>query len=235
MFFDEKKIKDWEKQKPRNANGRFVKKGTPPEETAETTIKISGPIENLTKKADSFEEPLISFKINNPFKRVLYWLNDIRKKQTTTFSIQVKIPLMALPVIMVVLAGSFQTFFSLGKQAEKAEVIAKPSPTPVIIVQAPKEIVVSRAGVVKATYALISSPPIISVSPEASSSPTLIPTLAPSKFVLVGRNGQPAFLIGGQGVSFNNYLNKRVLATGFYDKEKNTLKIEKSTDIEVLP
>src|SRR4030042_3318435 len=50
-----------------------------------------------------FEKPLVSFSISNPFKKILYWLDQIRKKQTTTFVLKVSVPLIALPVFIFAL------------------------------------------------------------------------------------------------------------------------------------
>lgn len=222
---------------PRDARGRFVRKDTPPQDAAETTLKTTGPLNTLSKKPDpSFEEPLISFSIQNPFKRILYWLNDIRKKQTTTLDLKIKIPLIALPVFLIVLGGAFQAFFSLGRYTQKQEILAKPTPTPKVITQLtkpPEPVLVSKMGIIKATYQVND---LLSPTPaSASSTPTVYPTAIPSRYVLVGRSDQIIFLLASSELSLNYYLDRRVLVTGLYDKMANTLKVGKASDIEVLP
>src|SRR4030042_3411890 len=70
-------------------------------------IKVSSVnIKSSTSKSDikaEFEKPLVSFSISNPFKKILYWLDQIRKKQTTTFVLKVSVPLIALPVFIFAL------------------------------------------------------------------------------------------------------------------------------------
>ena len=67
----------------------------------ESEIKVKS--ETKTPKTDinpEFEKPVVSVSISNPFKKILYWLDQIRKKQTTTFAFKLSIPLIALPVII---------------------------------------------------------------------------------------------------------------------------------------
>lgn len=235
MPLDEKQRSQMASNMPRDAHGRFIGKDTPLGEATETTLKTTGPKTSLSKGPVSFEEPLISFKINNPFKRILYWLNDIRKKQTTTFDLKIKIPLIALPIFLLVLGGALQTFFSLGRYTQKQEMLAKPTPTPIVVTKPtppPEPVLISRVGIVKATYQvkdLLSPTPV-----STSSAPTVYPTAIPSRYVLVGRSDQIIFLLASQ-ISLNYYLDRRVLVNGFYDKITNTLKITKAGDIEILP
>ncbi len=116
---------------------------------------------------------------------------------------------------------------------------------------------VSKAGTIKATYSLPSSnptPTVILGSPgeigatpgsdsgQASSdpigarmaippSPTSLPLL---HYILVSKSGSIIFLSPASIVNLQNYLNLKVLVTGNFDSVKNTLRIVKSTDIEIL-
>lgn len=233
--------------KPRDAEGRFVDQNTDPAETVKTTFETTGPINVITKPAkDNFDEPLVSVKIQNPFKKILHWLNDIRKKQTTTFDFKIKIPLLALPIFFAVLGGAFQFFFNLGQAKEKQVVAAMPTPTPIIIVQAtptPAPILISRMGTIKATYqvaALLSPTTTITTqepneaSLSATIEPSATPTLIPTRYVLV-KGEDVTFLIVPSSVSLENYRNKKVLITGLYEKATDTLRINKTSDIEILP
>lgn len=65
--------------------------------------EISAKSELSTPKTDinpEFEKPIVSVSVSNPFKKILYWLDQIRKRQTTTFAFKLSIPLIALPVII---------------------------------------------------------------------------------------------------------------------------------------
>lgn len=117
----------------RDEKGRFIK-------SAQPKIKVS-----LSSPADipinpEFEKPLIQLSISNPFRKILYWLDQIRRHQTTTFAIKLSIPLIALPVIIL-------TVFQLGRLSgisfQKTQITpsSPSSPAPPIIL--------SRAGVLK--------------------------------------------------------------------------------------
>lgn len=236
---------------PRDAQGHFISRNTPLENTVKTETKAATP-PNPPK--NPLEEPFVSIQIQNPFKRLLYWLNDVRKKQTTIFEFKLKIPLIALPVFLVIVGGAMQAMFSLGKSVEKKETAAVPTPTPIVIVKptlAPKPILISKLGTIKATYQvtglLPSATPVILSEPseagraEGSPSSTVIPpthtptpTATPSRYVLVS-GSQITFLMAQSSLSFNSYLNQKVLVTGLFDSVKNTLSIEKYSDIELMP
>lgn len=234
--FTTEQLSNWAKQRPRDANGHFLKRGTNPIDTAKTTITTSTP---PVKPTDPLiEQPFISLTIHNPFKRLLYWLNDIRKKQTTTVDFKIQIPLIALPVFLLVLGSAFSAFFSLGKASGQKEVLSLPTPTPVVITQAPQPVLISRIGIIKATYHVL--PSIVPTKTDTESSPSATPpeagpTSTPSRFVLITGNTQITFLTSPLPIAFSNYLNQRVLVTGFFDKTTNTLRVNKSSDIEVLP
>src|SRR3990167_8858595 len=112
---------------------------------ASVNIKSSTPGSDINPE---FEKPLVSFSISNPFKKILYWLDQIRKKQTTTFAFKVSVPLIALPVFIFALVGmgkwsglTFTRFQSLTPTPPVPSVTS--SPTPVFPVE------VSKAGTLK--------------------------------------------------------------------------------------
>ena len=87
------------------------------------------------------EKPLLQVSITNPFKKIMYWLDQIRRKQTTTFAIKLSIPLIAIPVIAF-------AFFQLGKNFAppySSSVVSAPAPSSV---PAP-DLTISRAGILK--------------------------------------------------------------------------------------
>lgn len=240
------------KEQLRDANGRFMSNETQPEEGIKTEVEFKTPLKAVLKKPDSIDEPLVSLSINNPFKKLLHWFDNIRKRQTTSFDFKIKVPLLALPVFLAFMAGLFQVFFNLGKIVEKKGAATLPTPTPIVIIQptiTPLPITTSRLGTIKATYQVLNllSPtttPVIAISNDEAllsstpsptvSSPTPTPIPA-SRYVLVDKNDQIIFLLVPRTLSLNRYLNERVLITGLYDTTKNTLLINKSSDIEIIP
>lgn len=225
---------------PRDGNGRFIKKGTDPADAVRTQTSISSP---PPPPESPLDEPLVSFSVQNPFKKILHWLDDLRRHQTTTFDFKIKIPLIALPIFLVVLAGAFQYFFSLGKQSAQ-NVLPTPTAMPTV---KPSPILISKVGVIKATYQVLaetdeaSTPsPIITLSevegppPTLTSTPTPTP-IPPSRYVLVDKDDKIFFLITPSNLSLQRYLNQRVLVTGMYDAQKETIEINQSSDIEILP
>lgn len=114
---------------PRDAHGHFMKRGASPLSGIGVKKSVSGigaeikklksATEGLAAIKDTFtsDEPLVSVQVNNPFAKIIKWIDQIRRKQTTTFALKVSVPLVALPVALF-------TFFQLGRmQALNREVV----------------------------------------------------------------------------------------------------------------
>src|SRR3990167_5325928 len=76
----------------RDAHGRFVS----PKIKTQTTVSSPADVSINPE----FEKPVLEVTVSNPLKKILYWLDQIRKRQTTTFAVKLSIPLIALPVII---------------------------------------------------------------------------------------------------------------------------------------
>lgn len=269
------KLSELAKSRPRDAHGHFIKSGTDPQKTVATKIITESPLPTIqnppplpttpplfpnnattpkktTPKKDpkDLDEPLVV--INNPFHKLLHWLDDIRKKQTTTFDLKISVPLIALPIFLVVIGSAMQYMFTLGKQTA---IDTTPSPT-IQPTTSPKPIPISKVGIIKGTYTNVladevtptitpiptntPNPPTPTHTPTPTLTPTPSPTstptpIPPSRFVLVDKDDRIFFLITPSSFSLNKYLNQRVLLTGMYDASKETITVKKSSDIEVLP
>src|SRR5579885_2907177 len=82
---------------PHDAHGRFLPK---PSRSSVATVTM--------QQDSSLDAPLVSVSINNPFTKLLHWLDELRKKQTTEFDItaKLKIPLIAwIGVIAVIFSA----------------------------------------------------------------------------------------------------------------------------------
>ena len=184
-------------EKPRGAGGKFISENEASNVTEEDlpnliskSSKMTGALKDLKeeKEKEELEKPLVTLSVNNPISWFMKVVNNLKKKQTTTFTFRLGIPLIALPIFIGVFAG---LFFGLGKITTKEE-----SPL--------SEIVMSRAGVYSASH-------------------------------LVLPNGDAIKLVLPEGANLEALIGKRILVSGIYNQENNTLKVENITDMELLP
>lgn len=133
--------------KPRGAGGKFISKEKAQNLTTEDlpelvhrSSEMTGALKDIKESEEEakLEKPLVSVSINNPLTWFMKLLNQLKKKQTTTFTFRLGVPLIALPVLIAAFAG---VFFGLGKlTAPKEEKIVEKSPS---------SYYVSRAGILK--------------------------------------------------------------------------------------
>lgn len=119
----------------RDEHGHFIKSG-------DIKAKVSVSTPNDVKLNPEFEKPLVQVSITNPFKKILYWLDQIRRHQTTTFAIKLSIPLIALPIVI---AGVFSLGRIYGINFQKTQAPTMPSAP----VASPLPVQISRAGTLK--------------------------------------------------------------------------------------
>lgn len=180
----------------RDASGRFVSG------KIKTETTVSSPLEVAPNP--EFEKPVLSVTINNPIKKILYWLDQIRKKQTTTFAIKLSIPLIALPVIIF-------AAFSVGRKSVVLPFIdyqASPTPT---IAATPSPVPYSRSGTLKVAK-----------------------TDSQIKYVLALKNGENVLLSIPKNIDLAKYQNKLVLVTGYYNRQANMITVTEIAEIELI-
>lgn len=213
MPFTSTRSKSLAKSRKRDEHGHFVK-----EKDVKIKVAVDSPLEDPEQPVLSavegsrgtiipeFEKPLVSVSINNPFKRILYWLDQIRRHQTTTFAIKLSIPLIALPVII---AGVFSLgrIYGINFQKSQSPISQIPlsSPTP----QPP--VILSRAGTLK-----------------------IAKSAAQTRYLLLLKNGDLINLQIPQTIDLSKYANKQVLLTGLYDKTTGTLNVTDIAEIELF-
>ncbi|SRR5260221_1966084 len=178
--------------------------------------------------------PLISLSINHPIAKAARKIkNFLTHKQTlfsTTFSIKIT-PIVAMVSLFGVAAlfgGGITTAYNFGKTVEQKFIANAPTPTPKVVIVAPVITTISKAGVIKATYANSISP-----VPTGSGSAAITPQPV-LHYIFVSRTGAISYLAPSVIINFQNYLNLPILITGSYDSSKNILTIAKSGDIEIL-
>lgn len=130
---------------PRGSAGKFISQEEATNITSEdlpdlihTSQTVTGGIKDLKieKENKELEKPLVAVSVNNPLSWLLKWLNQLRKKQTTTFTFRLGVPLIAIPVLVAAFAG---VFFGLGR------VTTKETPVPTSF----PAVALSRAGTLK--------------------------------------------------------------------------------------
>lgn len=156
-----------------------------------------------------FEKPLVSVSISNPFKKILYWLDQIRKHQTTTFAFKLSIPLIALPVIIFAAyqigrGEGLTSLFEWTSQASPSP-IAFVSPSPV------QNVEISKAGILK-----------------------IAKGTSRTRYLLSLRNGTIVTLDIPETIDLSKYANKQVLVTGFQDKTTRIIHVTDIAEIEVF-
>lgn len=125
--YTSEQAKEMVKGRRRDARGHFIKEASSLKAPAILPIP-------------DFEKPLLQVSLNNPFKKILYWLDLIRRHQTTTLAFKLSIPLIALPLVIagVFTLGRFSGI-SFQKTQQPAVIVPSPKPDPIV----------SRAGTLK--------------------------------------------------------------------------------------
>lgn len=197
--------------------------------------------------ATALDEPIIT--VHNPFRYIFLWLEDIKNwiKKDSDGEISIHIPFKwFVTALCLFLVGGAVPAYWQGKAVEYAGWIAKPTPTPIIIIQptptlAP--VIVTRLGVIKATYqvkALLPSttptPPLASPSSTLDHTPLLtvtdVPT--PARYVLMTDTYKLIFLQTPSDLSLQKYMGYKALVTGVYTATSNTITVDRLEDIEVV-
>lgn len=181
---------------PRDSHGRFVSS------KIKTATTVSTPADVHINP--EFEKPILQVTVSNPLKKILYWLDQIRKKQTTTFAVKLSIPLIALPVIIF-------AAFQLGRSSIILPFLS-PSPLPsVTSVKEGSPVLYSRSGILKI----------------ARSGDQI-------KYVLALKNGENVLLAVPANIQLSKYQNKQVLVTGYYNRQANVITVTEIAEIELF-
>lgn len=172
------------------------------------SIRVTTTVETPRSDIDpDFEKPILELSVSNPFKKILYWLNQIRKRQTTTLAFKLSIPLIAIPVI-------FAAAFSLGRISGlsllKPFVQPSPSATSSPGTSAPQEITISKAGTLR-----------------------IAKSAAKTTYLLALRNGELVSLEIPNTIDLTKYANKQILVTGTLDKNTNILKVTDIAEVTI--
>ena len=181
----------------RDAHGRFVSSKIKSKTSVSTPADV--PLN------PEFEKPVLVVTITNPFKKILYWLDQIRKRQTTTFAVKLSIPLIALPVIIF-------AAFQVGRSSVVLPFLqSSPATSYQQPVTSPPPVPYSRSGTLKVAK-----------------------TTNQIKYVLALKNGENVLLEIPQNIELTKYQNKQVLVTGYYMRQANSIKVLEIAEIELI-
>lgn len=193
----------------------------------------------------ALDEPLVT--VHNPFRYIFYWLEDVKNwiKKDSNGEIRLHIPFkwFVTALIIVTTGGAIPAYWQ-GKAVEYAWWIAKPTPTPVVIVQptlTPAPVLVTRLGIIKATYQVRNlmpsptpPPPESSPSSSLNTQNSALGTDSPTRFVLMTDTYKLIYLQMPADVTLSKFIGYKALVTGLYTNATNTLSIDKLEDIEIL-
>lgn len=198
MAISSQQAKTHAKNQLRDEKGHFIKSDQP-----KAKVSLSTPADIPINP--EFEKPLVQLSITNPFRKILYWLDQIRRHQTTTFAIKLSIPLIALPIFILAV---FQLGRLSGISFQKTQTTPWPplSPTP----QPAPALTLSRAGVLKVAKG------------------------TQMRFILALKNGDIINLQIPERLDLLKYQNKQILVTGTYNRNTNLLTVSDIAEIELF-
>ena len=202
---------------PRGVGGQFISKEKAENLTPEDlpglvskSSKMTGALKDIQAAVEEkkLEKPLFQFKVNNPLSWLMKWLERVKKKQTTTLTFKLGVPLIALPVIVVALL-SFTVGMSLVQsEKEKKTKESKPSPLPVETKEPipTGSSVISRAGTFKA-----------------------VQYGSKTQYFIVLKNGDALKLEIPEETDVAAFYDTKVFVSGILNPEGNILKVENVT------
>ena len=179
--------------------------------SSKTTTEGAAKIASDLISASEGDDPgtLIDIKITNPLKKIYELINEIKKKQSTTLSLKLTIPLVALPIFLFVA-------FQLGKDQALCE-----------------QYFTSRIGIVKTldveeaveTGGLLSKLKI--------KSPTTVYEHV-QRTILIDSVGSIITILNQKQVDISKYENTKVVITGTYSSCTDVITLVSKDNITPL-
>ena len=235
----------------------MVKKIAPSSTKIPSDVNATDPTSAKTTNKKEDIDNLFSFQFRffNPVRWFIHYLEKLEKDKTG--QITIKIPFIWYLTFLVIMFGGGGVLgafliapaqFLKGQLTERNIWVSKPTPTPVIIMPTPAPALVTRLGIIKATYQvqnlIPTSTPTPTPRPDASASSNLetangqIPyiTVTPSvvRFVLMTDTYKLIYLKTPPELSLQRYIGYKALVTGYYTSSTNTIAVDKLADFEIL-
>jgi len=201
-----------------------VTKSTLPREAGKhlgsSEAKTKGALDSISRFVRTVEsdddENLIDIKVNNPFKRIIELLKDIRRKQSTTFSLKFTIPLIALPVFLLTAfqIGRFQTGCT-------PTIVTKIGTVKNITIDVPNE----KVDLVASVLSFFRTVPKVR---------TGVPLVAKERALLISPQGETLTILHTDEIGLGPLEGRTVFLTGSYSSCSPVIALDSKQNITVL-
>ena len=179
---------------------------------AKATAKTSGSLNVLSKfiKAKETDDPetLIDIKITNPLKRLYELISEIKKHQSTTFSLKFTIPLIALPIFLFV---AFR--LGMGQSVCKQTFASKTGTLKLLSADVPQKDP-NRIPVVSRFFELL---------PFSVKTPTKY--AQEQRAILLDANDETTTILNTENIDLTGFDNAKVIVTGNYSSCSQTISL----------
>lgn len=170
---------------------------------------------NFSKDAD--EDTLIDVHVNNPLKRIVELLQDIKKQKVFSFSLKGSLGLAGVALVLtgIGIFGGTEAFCTKGVQSHIGTI----------------KILQTQEEITETSIPILSQIPLISQIAQ-----TILPsqTISKNRIILVKSDNTTIHLIPSKYFSLAEFTNLLVVATGSYNSCSQTLNLKNPTDIEIF-
>lgn len=170
---------------------------------------------SFTKDAD--EDTLIDVHVNNPLKRIVDLLQDIKRQKVFSFSLKGSLGLAGVALVLTGIGvfGGSQAFCTKGIQSHIGTI----------------KVLQTQEEVTQSSIPIVSQIPLISQIAQK-----VLPsqTISRNRVILVKSDNTTIHLIPSRNFSLAEFTNLPVIATGDYNSCSQTLSLKDKNDIEIF-
>ena len=197
------------KYQPRRSKDKLIKSV----EEAKGSLEILSSL--ISAKETEDDATLIDIKVTNPLKRIYELLQDIKKHQSTTFSLRFTIPLIALPIFLLVA-------FHLGRGSYVCT-----------------QEFTSKKGIIKIVNIDV---PVVNENffsnlwvklglPDTDGTSTLYTTN--DRVLLDSQTGEIVQVLTAKAIDINKYQDRNVIVSGTYSTCTHTMTLNSENNISI--
>jgi len=197
------------KYQPRGSKDKLIKSVN----EAKGSLEILSSL--IKAKETEDDSTLIDIKVTNPLKRIYELLQDIKKHQSTTFSLRFTIPIIALPIFLFV---AFQ--LGRGSYVCTQDFTSKKGIIKLIKVDVPAE----QDGFISKLWKNIGVPSVSGISSEY---------VTEERVLLDTQMGNIIHVMSTKAVDMQYYKDQTVVITGTYSSCTNTITLNSENNIAI--